>query len=137
MSIRAGSRSRRKLHWTKVGFRQFHVSWLRLDWYIHRHWPLLDFQRRVSSRAGSPFRRRVFYAIYYKHSYIRQHRLNRDLHFHDHPWKRHDHRLDYRYRLGLRLNRAVRQVDNTGETGKLYRTAAPWRCRLHSATGIR
>jgi hypothetical protein len=79
----------------------------------------------MSIRAGSPFRRRVFYAIYYKHSLIHQHRLDRVLHFLDHDWKRHDDRLDYWYWLGLRLNleHATRQ-DSTGETVKLYRTGA-------------
>jgi hypothetical protein len=91
MSIRAGSRAK-WLYWPKDGY-----------WQFHRHRPLVDFQRRVSIRAGSPFRRLVFYAIDYKHSLIHQHRLDEYLHFHDHAWKRHNDRLDYRYRLGLRL----------------------------------
>jgi hypothetical protein len=52
----------------------------------------------MSIRAGSSFRRRVFYAIYYKHSLIHQHRLDRVLHFHNHDWKRHHDRLDHWYR---------------------------------------
>jgi hypothetical protein len=78
----------------------------------------------------------VFYAIHYKHSLIHQHRLDEYLHFHDHAWKRNDDRLDYRYwlrlRLRLRLDHAIRQ-DRTHETGKLYRTAPPWRRWLHRA----